>query len=41
MQRNIKEMQNLDGIGMIPDLHFLYMEIMVKLKDIMYFMLLC
>lgn len=41
MRQNIKEMQNLDGIGTIQDLRFLYMEIRVKLKDIMCFMHLC
>ena len=37
-QPNINEMQNMDGIVIIPDLHFRYSEIMEKFTDIMYLM---
>ena len=34
-------MRSLAGIGMILGLHLLYMITIMKLKDIMFFMLLC
>ena len=41
LEKSIIEMQSLDGIGMIQDLHFLCMGKIMKLNDIMCFMLLC
>lgn len=40
-KKNIEEMQNMDGIAMIQDLHFRYMMGVEKLKDIIYFMHYC
>ena len=34
-------MQGMDDIGMIPDLHYLCMTNMVKLKDLMSLMQVC
>lgn len=40
-QPSINEMQNMDGIVIIPDLHFRCMEAIMRLKDIMFFMHQC
>lgn len=41
LRKSIIGMRSLDGIDMIQDLHFLYMGKIMKLRDIMCFMLQC